>query len=302
MDIILIETILAIIILVILGYSLRRLGLLKFEDAQSLNKIVINLAIPALIFLSLYKIDTSIIPFLIPIPFICILIGVFSGLIAYIWTKIRGYSKKTRWSIMVPAVLVNSGFLGYPITLGVFGTDGLVRAIFYDWGTMMVFIIMGVVLLLIFGGSTKDILKRTLMFPPLWAVILGFLFNYANIPLGYVVSDVLNYLSGAAIPLIMISLGLSLEFKGIKEYFVDASFVSILRLLISPLMAFLIVMIFGLSGLDRTVTIIEASMPPAMFSVVLAITYELDVKLTAACVFFSIILSLITLPIVLGAL
>lgn len=300
MDIKLIETILAIIIMVISGYTLRRLGILKFEDAQSLNKIVINLAIPSLIFMALYKVDVSVIPSLMPIPLICILISLFSGIMAYIWTKARGYSKKTRWSVMLPAIMVNSGFLGYPVALGVFGTDGLLRAIFYDWGTMMVFIIMGIILLVIFGGSTRDILKRTLVFPPLWAVILGFLINYTNVPLGYVVSDVLNYFSGAAIPLIMISLGLSLEFKGIKEYFLDASFVSIMRLVISPLMALFMVLIFGLTGLDRTVTIIEAAMPSAMFSLVLAITYELDVKLTASCVFFSIILSLITLPLILG--
>ena len=71
--------------------------------------------------------------------------------------------------------------------------------------------------------------------------------NYFNVPIGFVVSDVLTFLSGAAIPLIMISLGLSLELKGIKEHFSDATFVSIVRLIISPAIAVLIVSIFGLT-------------------------------------------------------
>ena len=68
MDLKLIETILAIIIMVFLGYGMRRSGLLKYEDAKSLNKIVVNLAIPSLIFMALYRIDISVIPSLIPIP------------------------------------------------------------------------------------------------------------------------------------------------------------------------------------------------------------------------------------------
>lgn len=302
MDLKLIETILAIIIMVFLGYGMRRSGLLKYGDAKSLNKIVVNLAIPSLIFMALYRIDISVIPSLIPIPLICILIGIFSGLIAYLWGKMKGYSKKTRWSIMLPVIMLNSGFLGYPIALGVFGVNGLVRAIFYDLGSILVFIGLGIILLASFGGSKGDVLKRALLFPPLWGIILGLMANYFNFPIGFVLSDVLTFLSGAAIPLIMISLGLSMELKGIKEHFTDAVFVSMVRLVISPALTLLIVSIFGLTGLERTVTIIGAAMPSAMLSVVLAITYDLDIKLTASCVFFSTILSLITLPLILSIL
>jgi predicted permease len=90
--------------------------------------------------------------------------------------------------------------------------------------------------------------------------------------------------------------------KGIKEHLTDAAFVSVVRLLISPALTVLIVSISGLTGLERTVTIIEAVMPSAMLSVVLAITYDLDIKLTASCVFFSTILSLISLTLILSIL
>lgn len=300
MDLKLIETILAIIIMIFLGYGMRRSGLLKYDDAKSLNKIVVNLAIPSLIFMALYRIDISVIPFLIPIPLICIFIGFISGLIAYFWGKMRGYSEKTRWSIMLPAIMLNSGFLGYPIALGVFGTDGLVRAIFYDLGSIIVFIGLGIILLNKFGGSKRDVVKKVLLFPPLWGIILGLLTNYFNVPMGFIFSDVLTFLSGAAIPLIMISLGLSLELKGIKNHLGDAAFVSLVRLIISPLLAVLTVSFFDLNGLERIITVIEAAMPSAMLSVVLAITYDLDIKLTAASVFFTTILSLITLPLILS--
>ena len=54
-----------------------------------------------------------------------------------------------------------------------------------------------------------------------------------------------------------------------------------------------------MGGLERQVTIIEAAMPSAMLSLVLAITYDLDIKTAAACIFASTILSLITIPLIL---
>lgn len=295
-----VETILSIIVMVILGYLMRRWGILKAGDAQSLNKIVVNVAIPSMIFLAMYHADLSVLPSLTPIPLVCIMVAAITGGLAYVWTKIKRFPEKTRWSIIIPSAMLNSGFLGYPIALGVFGGDGLVRAIFYDMGSILVFIGFGIILLFIFGGRYQDILKRALIFPPLWGIILGIAANYFAISLGFMADDVLNYLSGAAIPLIMISLGLSLEFKGIKEHFESAAMASFIRLIISPAIAFLIVLMVGLTGLERNVTIIQAAMPSAMLSMVLAINYDLDLKLTAACVFLSTILSLLTLPLVLA--
>lgn len=294
-----IETIVPIIVMIVIGYALKRIDVLRAEDAMALNKIVINIAIPSLIFLAIYDIDLYILPTIAPIPFICILVGTLCGLIAYIFAKIKKYPEKTRWSIILTSAMFNSGFLGYPVVLGVFGAEGLVRAVFYDLGSMILFMAFGILLLLIYGGKYRTIFKRALLFPPIWAVALALILNYIHLDIGFLPSSILDYLSGAAIPLIMISLGLSLEFKGIKENIHVVFSVSIIKLLLAPIIASLIILILGIAGLERPVTIIEAAMPSAMLSLVLAITYELDIKTTAACIFASTILSLITIPLIL---
>ena len=53
------ETILAIILLILIGYLAKKIGLLKSEDSLTLNKIVINIAIPSLIFLAMFNADLS---------------------------------------------------------------------------------------------------------------------------------------------------------------------------------------------------------------------------------------------------
>jgi len=291
------ETILAIILMILIGYAAKRIGLLKSEDSIPLNKIVINITIPALIFLAMYGADLSNISVLIPITLICIVTGSLCGLIIYLLSRAKGYSKKTKWTLVGTSTLFNSGFLGYPIVLGVFGANGLVKAVFYDMGSTILFLCLGIFFIILFGGKYTSIIKRTLLFPPLWAIILGIIANIMHFNLGFLPLNVLKYLSGAAIPVIMISLGLSLEVGGLKNYLGAASFVSMIRLIISPIIAFSLVYFFGLSGLGGTVTVVEAGMPSAMLSLVLAASYDLDINAAAACIFMSTVISMITLPI-----
>jgi predicted permease len=96
----------------------------------------------------------------------------------------------------------------------------------------------------------------------------------------------------------MISLGLSLEASSLKNYFKEAAVVSSIKLILAPLIALMIIIILGVSGLNSKVIITEAAMPSAMLSLVLAITYELDIKAVSACIFLSTVLSMITLPII----
>ncbi|HHW04388.1 MAG: AEC family transporter [Methanothermobacter sp.] len=293
------ETVLSIILMVLLGYITKTLGVLSEEDAYSLNRVVVNIAIPSLIFNAIYNSKISTITALLKMPFVSVMVSLLIGVMVFSWTRIAYYNKRRAWSIILPAAMVNSGFMGYPVVLGVFGDAGLLRAILYDMGSVFVFLAMGVLLSFIFGNDYRRILRRTLFFPPLWALFLGVAFNALSLPLG-LISHIIDYLSRAAVPLIMISLGLSLDFKVIRSSLKDAAIVSTFRLLISPFLAALIVTLFLFSGLEKSVAIIEAAMPSAMLSMVLSIENDLDISLTAACVFMSTTLSLISLPLIIG--
>jgi len=294
------ETILAIILMIIIGYLSKKIGLLKPEDSTTLNKIVVNIAIPSLIFLAMYGADLSNINTLLPITIICLITGVLSGIVVYLFARSRGYSEKKKWTVVGTSTLFNSGFLGYPVVLGVYGSTGMVRAVFYDMGSTILFLCLGILFIVIFGGKYSSIIKRTVLFPPLWGIILGITVNLLHLNPGQLPLDVLKYLSGAAIPIIMISLGLSLEVGGLKDYLDAATFVSTVRLIISPAIAFVLVTLLGFSYINSTVTVVEAGMPSAMLSLVLAASYDLDIKAAAACIFMSTVFSMITLPILIN--
>ena len=113
--------------------------------------------------------------------------------------------------------------------------------------------------------------------------------------MGYVLKNVFTYLGNSTTPLIMLSLGLTIDFREIKHYLKDSLLISLLRLVVSPLLMFGILSAIHLTGLAFNVAVLEAGMSTAMNALVLSITYNLDNKLMSSCIFTDVLLSLVTL-------
>ena len=295
-------TILSIVLMIGVGYVLKRIDFLSEKDIGSLNNIVVYVLMPCMIFYALYSADMSLLPVLGILPFVIFIASVGSGVISYIVLKRLHYDDKKLWSVLVTVMIANTAFMGYPVNLGVFGNSGFLRAIFCDLATTCMFLILSFVLMLKFGGTVKTALKKILLFPPLWAVVLGISFNLLNIPIGPVLDKTIGYLGDGAIPLIMISLGLSINLDGLTRSKSMVIFTSIIKLAVFPLIAFVVVSLLGLADLQHDIGIIEAAMPSGMLSLVLAITYKLDYELTSDCILINTVISLITLPIIMSLL
>ena len=291
-------TIISIVLMIGLGYFLKRIDFLSEKDIDPLNKIVMYILMPCMIFSALYSADMSLLPTLGILPFVILTASIGSGVISYIVLKRLHYDDKKILSVLVTVMIANTAFMGYPVNLGVYGHPGFLRAIFCDLATTCMFLLLSFVLVLKFGGTVKRAFREILLFPPLWAVVLGISFNLLNIPIGPVLDKTVNYLADGAIPLIMISLGLSIELGGLARSKAMVIFTSIVKLGVFPLIALIVVSLLGLTGLQHDVGIIEAAMPSGMLSLLLAITYKLDYELTSDCILINTVISLITLPII----
>jgi len=291
-------TILSIILMIGIGYVLKRIDFLSEKDINPLNKIVMNILLPCMIFSALHSSDLSLIPKLGILPFVILISSFVTGLVSFLILKKLGYDDKKLWSVLVTVMIANTAFMGYPVNLGIFGHEGFLRAIFCDIATMCIFLILSFVLVIKFGGTVKKAIRKIALFPPLWAIIFGLGLNILNVPIGPVLNNTVNYLGNGAIPLIMISLGLSIDLTGLSRSKSMVAFTSIMKLLFFPAIAFIVVLFLGLSDLQYTVAIVEAAMPSGMLSLVLAITYNLDYQLTSDCILINTVISLITLPVI----
>ena len=290
----------SIIIMIAVGYTLKRIDFLSANDGDILNKIVMYVLMPCMIFNAVYNAELSQFSQLCVLPCIIMFSSLIIGVISYLILKRLHYDDKKIWSILVCLVIANTAFMGYPINLGIFGQEGLLRAIFCDVSTLCMFLVLSFVLILKFGGTLKSAVVKTLLFPSLWSVILGLIFNFLNIPIGSVLDNTISYLGQGAIPLIMITLGLSIDFSALKRSKSMIVFTSAMKLMIFPAITFLIAKMLGIVDLQFKVLIIESAMPSGMLALLLAITYDLDYELTSDCIFINTVISLITLPIIIS--
>jgi hypothetical protein len=291
-------TILSIILMIAIGYILKRMDFLSVDDVDSLNNIVIYILLPCMIFSAIYSADLSLIPKLGILPFVILGSSFITGVISFLILKRFNLSEKKLWSVLVTVMIANTAFMGYPVNLGIYGNDGLLNAIFCDMATMVIFLILSFVLVLKFGGSAKKAVKKIALFPTLWAIILGIALNLANVSIGPVLDNTINYLGNGTVPLIMLSLGISIDLSGLSRSRTMILFSSIMKLVFFPLVAFVIVYFLGLVDLQYNVSIIEAAMPSGMLSLILSITYDLDYELTSDCILINTVISLLSLPLI----
>ena len=296
-----IEVILVPALMMLLGFFLKRIGFLKQSDRDLLSDIVLYIALPAMIFINLKKATIS--SDMLYLPFLGIALSVLLLVPAYLYCRIRNYDKRTTWTILLAASLMNTGFIGFPVSLGVFGDVGFLNAVFFDLSTSVMVVAYGVVLAKRFGGNVRDAMKSIVTFMPLWAVIFGLLFNALDInSLGYVLDSILEYLAGATIPMIMLALGLSLDFRNVGENFTDSIVVSVIKLVISPLIILVLLMLLNIHGMVFNIAILEAGMSTAGNALVLAISYNLDKDLMGSLIFTNVVLSIFTLTAIISLL
>ena len=186
-------TILSIILMIGLGYFLKRIDFLSEKDITPLNNIVMYILMPCMVFSALYAADLSSISKLGILPFIIFSSSMVTGAISFIILKKLNFDDRKLWSVLVTVMIANTGFMGYPISLGIFGQAGFLRAIFCDIATLLIFLLLSFILVLKFGGNLKSAVSKITLFPSLWAVILGLSLNFLNIPIGPVFENAINY-------------------------------------------------------------------------------------------------------------
>ncbi|MBR3214132.1 MAG: AEC family transporter [Methanosphaera sp.] len=287
------EIILVPTIMIMVGLFLKHFNFLDSSDSQVLNKIVVNIALPCLIFINLSK--ATINPDVMVLPVTAIFLVFTTAVMAYIYSRFRNYSKSTTWTIILASSMMNTAFIGYPVIMGVLGNEGFISSIFYDMAMALMFVLYAMILVGVFGGNKRQVIRDGLTFMPLWAVLFALIFNFFNIELGYVLETSLGYLSQATIPLIMLSLGLTLDLNSVKSNISDTAFILFTRLLFAPILILIIYKALDIQSLIYHVAVLDSAMPIAMNCLVLSINYDLDNELMASAIFLSTILCVVTL-------
>ncbi len=197
------------------------------------------------------------------------------------------------------AVFGNVGNFGLPLIEFRLGKDAIPVATVYFLVIMTVSFVVGVVVANWQHGSFKAVLT-VFKTPALLALVPAFVVNLFDIQLPLTFTRSTGLLAGAMIPTMLVALGVQLAGMKSFRFSSDVIISSAVRLLGGALLAVLLAMPFGVTGVARGAGIFQSAMPAAVLTSIIAIEYDLLPDFVTTTVLFSTLASAVTLTLVMG--
>ena len=282
-----INIILPVIFVVFTGYLWNKYN--KDFNPAAITKLVANIGLPCLIYDSLTRSNLTInIYFKIFLSAFSVLaIGFLFG---YLLIKIfRLPSIKLTTPLMHP----NTGNMGIPLSLLAFGNEGLALAAGFASIVMVSHFTANTAI-----SSGNYSLKKIILSPVLLSLIFSLIILFYKIEMPNFFNSITKILSGFVIPLVLLSLGISLSkinIKKLKIGFILGSF----KLISGPFIGLLVVYLLKLDGNVAKVVILQASMPAAILTYLIAAQNNSYDQEIGTAVFVSTIGSAFSIPIIL---
>jgi malate permease and related proteins len=200
-------------------------------------------------------------------------------------------------SIVVASMCVNSGNYGLAASKFSFGEAALARALVcFVFGTVVVYT-LGVLVASMGKLSASQALRQLMLVPAFYGLIAATIVRQTHWQVPLFLDRSVSMLGDASIPLMLVILGLQIAEARIwpKNQVTLIGIATFLQLVFTPLIALLLSHWMGLTGVTRQAAVLQASMPAAVATTVLAVQYDLDSTLVSGTVVLTTILSPLTL-------
>lgn len=265
---------------------------------RSLTTLVYVVLLPSLVLVVLWRAQLSLDSVRVAVT---AMLGLATGFaVAWLWFLHKRPASAALGALLLAATFPNVTYMGLPVLEATLGSWSRSIAIQYDlFANTPVLFTLGVMVAYHFGSSGERIhpVKNLFTILPLWAAVLGVALNLLQVPVPVVLGGMLDMLAAGVVPLMLISLGLSLRWgSGWGARLGQVMPVVVIQLLVTPLVIWWVSGVIGLTGEVRVAVILEAAMPSMVLGIVLCDRYKLDSSLYAMAVTLSTALSAITLP------
>lgn len=277
-----------VLICAVIGFVWRKQG--RAFDTALVTTLVTNIGTPCLTFFTLVDTKIEIDAFLTMGAATAVTMVAFYA-IYFVFLKVMKLSQKAFLSALAYG---NVGNMGLPLCLLAFGENGLALAIAYFTVNVLCLFTIGVA---VPAGATS--VGALLRLPILYAVGAALVFMFTGWAVPEWVYNTTRILSGLTVPLMLITLGVSLAGLGVKSV-PRAVMLSVMRIGVGFLVGLATAEAFGFTGAERGVLIVQCAMPVAVFNFLFAERYGNQPEEVAGSVVISTVLSFATLPFLLA--
>jgi predicted permease len=272
------------------------LGRALRPDLKTVSRLALYVFSPCLVITSLTHSELSSADFWQMALFTLVILAVMAALALLAGLALR-LERRLLVTLIVASVFVNGGNYGLAVNKFAFGDAALARAVvYYIFSTVGVYT-LGVAI----ASSGKLPLRRALAavlgLPAFYGLIVAGILRATGWQLPLALDRPITLLSQAAIPVMLVLLGLQIaEARAWPHARLGLILLaSVLQLVIAPLVGLLLANVMGLTGVTRQAAVLEASMPTAVITTVLAVEYDLDGAFVTGAVILSTLLSPLTL-------
>lgn len=255
-------------------------------DLGGANKLIVDIALPVLIFISLSsKLFDPLAALLFTAASIALI--VLSGLIAWPLAKFSG---ATVQAFLPCAMFTNVGPIGIPLIALAYGPEGMATAV-------ILLVISNVLHFTLGAGVMSGKVDWRMVFanPLVWATVLGVASSQFQLTLPQWVETSCTMIGSVLVPMMLISLGVRLASSQVADAWVGARS-GVLILIIRIAAALLALWLIPLQGLERGALILFACLPPAVFNYMLADKFQVEPNKVASTVIVGHLMSLAFLP------
>jgi hypothetical protein len=285
------ENLLPVMLLAGIGLLLQRLFNI---DPRPLSQVVFYAFSPALVFNLLIKIPFEVAEMVRMAVFVVVLLAVLAG-IAWGLARALGLSRTMTSALVLCVTFMNAGNLGLPITQLAFGEVTLAWATVFFSTTALAANSAGAWIAGLGRTGASRAFVGLLKVPAVYAIPLALILRSLSLTLPPLLAVPVEMLAVAAIPSMLLLLGMQLGRNGRPTRPGLLALTVSLRLLVSPALA------WGFSGLLRLppaaaqASILEAAMPSAVLASILASQYDVEPEFVSGAILLTTILSPLTL-------
>lgn len=305
-----VESVAEIVIVIALGFWLRNSGRLGDEFKGNISFIIMNIALPASIFVSVLKYLTR--------DTLASLSGglvfafgsfALSYIVAWLMTKILKIRKGRRGTFINMFANANTIFIGLPLNMALFGTKSLPYfLVYYVMNTISTWAI-GVFFIssddpTVDKSEKKDFNWKKLLPAPLVGFLVSLVFLLLAIPIPDWITKTLDMVGGIVTPMSLIYIGIILADAGLKSIRFDRDTVWALvgRFIFAPAIMIGLITLgsstgHGLPNLEASTLIIQAAAPGLAVLPILVDQSHGDVDYATNLVTTSTVLFVVVVPI-----
>lgn len=298
--------VLPVFALILAGWLVRKVGVMGPQSASELNRFVVYLALPALLFdITAHAKFAEIWQpgFIATFTLSCVIL--FGLTLALCWRRERPLADAAIDALA--SSYANTGYMGFPLALAVFGSSAMAPTLIASLVTVCALFAVAIVLIEISLQSERQpsrlILKVATSLarnPLLLAPALGALFPLRSTPIPAPMDSFLKMLGHAASPCALVGLGLFLAEKRAPQASQNelgpAVLIIGLKLLLQPLITWVLaVHVFALPPALAQPAILIAALPTGTGPFMLAEYYQRDAGVTAKVIIGSTVLSMLTI-------